>query len=205
MHGKANIEATSRRERNKLRTRANILSAARSCFSRAGIGATTMDAIAERADVARGTLFNYFPSKAEIVSALVSEKNDAFIAIVAAAAESDLPLEARVRRIFGESAEALESGSKLARSLLDPSEQGWAHATVEGNSPRAIVMAFADMLASAPDFGAMRRDVAPEDMGELLLGIYSGIITLWRFDEAYPLAEKLDRAARLFAAMLAQG
>jgi AcrR family transcriptional regulator len=52
-----------RRERKKLETRRRIYRAAMDLFAEKGFEATTVDEIAERADVAKGTVFNYFPHK----------------------------------------------------------------------------------------------------------------------------------------------
>lgn len=53
----------SLRERKKQRTRECILEAAFTLFETPGYEQTTMDMIAEQAEVSRATLFNYFPSK----------------------------------------------------------------------------------------------------------------------------------------------
>ncbi|NDJ74867.1 MAG: TetR/AcrR family transcriptional regulator [Chloroflexi bacterium] len=62
---------TSRSERKKEKTRQHIISAAMRLFAEQGLDATAMEQIAEEADVAKGTLYNYFPSKEVIVSAFV--------------------------------------------------------------------------------------------------------------------------------------
>ena len=51
------------RERNRQRIYKRIVSAATDLFSTTGFERTTMDAIAEKAEVSRGTLFNYFSTK----------------------------------------------------------------------------------------------------------------------------------------------
>ena len=53
----------SRRERKKLETRDRILSVAREMMESQGFEATTLDQIAEGADVSNATFYNYFPSK----------------------------------------------------------------------------------------------------------------------------------------------
>lgn len=62
----------SRRERKKDETRHRIFHAAIDLFRERGFEVTTVDDITERADVARGTFFNYFPRK-EAVLAYLSE------------------------------------------------------------------------------------------------------------------------------------
>lgn len=58
------------RELKKERTRAAILGAARRLVGRDGFAATTMAAVAAEAEVAAGTLYNYFPSKDDLLLGL---------------------------------------------------------------------------------------------------------------------------------------
>jgi len=55
------------RERNRQRTFQRIIDAAFTLFRTLGYDQTTMDAIAEKAEVSRGTLFNYFPTKQSLL------------------------------------------------------------------------------------------------------------------------------------------
>src|SRR5712675_296074 len=60
----------SRRERKKEETRERIFKAACKLFRDKGFDETTIDEIAERADVAKGTFFNYFPRKEAVLGYL---------------------------------------------------------------------------------------------------------------------------------------
>lgn len=68
----------TRRERKKEATKSNILQTAINLFAKQGFNATTMNQIAEEADVAMGTLYNYFASKeafiGEYIKQVVEEK-----------------------------------------------------------------------------------------------------------------------------------
>src|SRR2546423_275226 len=55
------------RERHMDRTRAAIVDAALALFQEQGFTETTVDAIAERADVGRRTFFRYFPAKESVL------------------------------------------------------------------------------------------------------------------------------------------
>jgi AcrR family transcriptional regulator len=55
------------RERKKLATRIAIRDAGMELFAQQGFSGTTIDQIAEAANVSRATVFSYFPSKEEIV------------------------------------------------------------------------------------------------------------------------------------------
>lgn len=63
----------SRREQKKIAARAQILSAAIDLFSRRGLDAVTIDEIAAAADVGKGTIYNYFATKEDIVVAFMAD------------------------------------------------------------------------------------------------------------------------------------
>lgn len=71
--------AESRLERRKEETKKKIVAAALDLFRSQGFDATTMEQIAREADVAKGTLYNYFPVKEAILSEFIrrsfQEKN----------------------------------------------------------------------------------------------------------------------------------
>jgi AcrR family transcriptional regulator len=63
----------SRVERKKNETRQKIISVAMDLFKKQGVGATTMEQIAEEADIAKGTLYNYFPVKEAIIDEYIKQ------------------------------------------------------------------------------------------------------------------------------------
>ncbi len=62
-----------RRERKKEETKRRIYVAALELFHEKGFEHTTVDEITERADVAKGTFFNYFPHKQSVLAFLSEE------------------------------------------------------------------------------------------------------------------------------------
>ncbi|MFF5435325.1 TetR/AcrR family transcriptional regulator [Streptomyces griseofuscus] len=56
-----------RRGRNKIRIKESLYTAALELFAEQGYDQTSVDEIAERADVARGTFFNHFPHKEDLI------------------------------------------------------------------------------------------------------------------------------------------
>lgn len=68
----------TRRERDKRRQRREILSAALVLFSEKGYHNVSMQEIAEAAEFAVGTLYNFFQNKEDLYKALVLEQCEAF-------------------------------------------------------------------------------------------------------------------------------
>ena len=62
-----------RRERKKAERRAAIISVARKAFQKSGFDGASMEAIAEDSDISPATLYNYFPSKSELLFSILEE------------------------------------------------------------------------------------------------------------------------------------
>src|ERR1700686_841612 len=62
-----------RNERRKARTRSALLAAGKPLFGEQGFDATTIAEIADGADVAIGSFYNYFDTKDELLAALLQE------------------------------------------------------------------------------------------------------------------------------------
>ena len=82
------------RERHMDRTRAAIVDAALALFTEQGFTETTVDAIAERADVGRRTFFRYFPAKESVLFHDVEAQIQATIDALVARPEDEPPYEA---------------------------------------------------------------------------------------------------------------
>jgi AcrR family transcriptional regulator len=70
------------RERKKRRTRAAIAEAAKELFAQRGFDAVTVADVAEAADVSEKTVFNYFPSKEDLVFQAGAERQAALLEAV---------------------------------------------------------------------------------------------------------------------------
>lgn len=62
---------TSKRERNNIRNREQIVAAARESFCELGFGASTVRDIMRRSDLASGTFYNYFDDKESVLREIV--------------------------------------------------------------------------------------------------------------------------------------
>jgi len=87
-------EELSRRERDKLRQRKEMLAAALTLFSEKGYHNVSMHEIAKNAEFAIGTLYKFFENKEELYKALIIENSDRFHeAITKAVEEADDEIE----------------------------------------------------------------------------------------------------------------
>src|SRR3954471_23141177 len=95
-----------------------ILAAAGALASEAGINAVQIGPVAERAGIAAGTVYRYFPSKADVIVALVASVSEREIGAMQRAADAAPgPLSALAAAITTFSARALAQ-RKLAFALI---------------------------------------------------------------------------------------
>ena len=106
-------QSDSRRERRKEETRSQIFQAAMRLFERKGVFNTTVEEIATSADVAKGTFFNYFPSKEAILTKLADRQ----VGVIKKAAEEakDAP---SMRPILISMAHDLAAGPARSQMML---------------------------------------------------------------------------------------
>jgi AcrR family transcriptional regulator len=97
---------------------AAILQAAQGLAAEGGMAAVQIVAVAERAGIAAGTVYRYFPAKTELVAALVAALSEREIAALARAADgAPGPLSALAAAITSFAARAL-ANRRLAFALI---------------------------------------------------------------------------------------
>ena len=70
----------SRREREKLRRRREILKAAKWVFSRRGFAGANLDEVAARCELSKGTIYYYFGNKEKLFAAVMEETLEEIVA-----------------------------------------------------------------------------------------------------------------------------
>jgi AcrR family transcriptional regulator len=88
-----------RRAEKRAIQRQRILESARTVFFRDGFMAANLDEVAERAGVAKGTLYRYFENKAELYVAVLAENGDGFERKMRESIDAELGPAEQVRRL----------------------------------------------------------------------------------------------------------
>ena len=88
-----------RRGERREQQRQRILDAARTVFFRDGFMPANLDEVAQRAGVAKGTLYRYFDNKAELYVAVLSANGDAFERKMRETLVPDLDAAEQLRRL----------------------------------------------------------------------------------------------------------
>lgn len=116
---------TARRRREKKARREDILQAARTVFSANGFDGTSISQIAEEAELAVGTLYNFFENKEELYNkVIVQEQLRIHAALREAIAGADSPLQ-KLRAYITRAMQYLKENFELAQLYLQTTPETW--------------------------------------------------------------------------------
>lgn len=124
------VRARSRRESNKIATRARILAAAKELFATQGVSGTTVDELAERSQVSRGTFFNYFPTKDAVLTALWADQVDNLAVQVDGLMAQQMSTADRIGQLFAGVVEATERQPGYLKAVTGELEAAFAEPTI---------------------------------------------------------------------------
>src|SRR3970282_1556780 len=108
----------TRRARKKEETKERIFQAALELFRQRGVAATTVEEICDRADVAKGTFFNYFPRKEAVFAFLTEQWQGGAEGRAGARNAATGPARDRLIDLFVEFARFYEEERELAGHLV---------------------------------------------------------------------------------------
>lgn len=91
---------TQRKERERDQRRRDILSSARVAFLKHGIATTTMERIAQEAELAKGTLYLYFRNREELLMGLLADDLRTLTASITTVANSPLSPPEKLKQAF---------------------------------------------------------------------------------------------------------
>jgi len=192
-------ENLPRRERRRLEVRRRILEAADQLFYTQGFDATSVIELAERADVAKKTLFNHFPTKQHVLQALAMRVFENLLVDVETARKAKVGTGERLAAFFGRVDRLVAGTGPAARDMAF----ALVRVTQETGMQPAEVARFRGALVEMIRDGVTRGEVTrrhdPETLAESISAIYFGLILNWALNESFPIARKTREAAAFLA------
>ncbi|WP_405957524.1 TetR/AcrR family transcriptional regulator [Streptomyces phaeochromogenes] len=173
--------APGRRERKRRQVRDQLYEAAVGLFVTQGFEATTMDEIADTADVARATVFNHYSQKVGFLEEWGVRRRASVAAILGQEHAEVLPVGERLRRYLREMAELnvasrgettvlMSASARFGRLFQDPSLEIELTKIVEEGKQR----------------GEIRPEVDSDQAGALLAACYFTTVLRWIREEPPP-------------------
>jgi len=196
-------EKISRKEREFLAHREEILLAAQKVFAAKGFFPTTMSDIAREAEFGTGTLYKYFKSKEELYFTLIDEKVEEINSLVKAELSQKTSAVERIKKVLGLEFEFFERNRDFF--MIYTSERSRLEWTVKdemGKNLHEKMVAYIHILAEVMKQGIEGgefRSINPMDLAHALVGIVNSFVFEWMIShEFYPLISKLDTVFEIF-------
>jgi len=195
------------RLRKKRATRARIIQTAIEIFGKRGLAEPTVEEIADAAEVGKGTIYNYFAAKEEIVVAFMVEIEERVQAQVADFSRARGPAE-RILADFIRFQLSLKEPYRdfvrvfMAQLFTRGSKLGPYFAAMQEFINPPLVELFRSLMARR----LIRTDVNLASLIEIFKLLHIGIVTIW-INEEPPYAgtmQLLDEEMKLFCRGLAK-
>jgi len=173
----------SRRQRKKAAVREQIIAAAIKLFSRDGLDAVTVDQIAAAADIGKGTIYNYFAAKEDIVVAFMADLEGKVQAKVGRLAASDEPLASILAAFIRFQFQLKRPYYRFVRvffgQMFSRTEQFLPYMI---EMQKVIDLPLETLFRSLQDRGVMREDAPLEELILVFKTVQMGLSALWAIE-----------------------
>jgi AcrR family transcriptional regulator len=166
-----NSSSGSRTDRKKEDTRQKIILQAMKLFREQGLGATTMEQIAAETDIAKGTLYSYFPVKEAILDEYIRRN---FIQGNAARLEQMQQLSgtrARMQQAFTDLLKGIQTQREIFEKYVAYRMQHWISFKQDEHEKSGFQWMAAEIVRLGQVGGELRADLPPgvlEDLCEYI-------------------------------------
>lgn len=140
------------------RNRERLVAAARELFASAGLDVPARE-VAGQAGVGVGTLYRHFPTRDDLVDAVLGEAFESFVGAAEAAVADPDPWRGFTG--FVEEALALHARNRGLRDVVETQARGRQHADAMRRRIRPLI---AQLVERAQEQGSLRPDFTPQDM-----------------------------------------
>jgi len=183
-----------RRERRKRELRAHIYHVARELFLSQGYERTTVEQIAQTADVAPATFFNHFQNKNAVLAEMTTEVVDRLQEMLAKRFAMSASTEERLRSFVAHAVEQIVLTRGMARDVLLELVRAESR---PGDPPPYLARVhepFARLFREGQARGEVRTDQDASFLAEMVVGMLNAAVAAWLSDPAYPIEERLPQA-----------
>lgn len=195
----------TRTQRRAAATRQSVIRAAREIVATEGTDALTLEAVADRADVAIATIYNRVGNRASVLLAVAEEAMEEGRSYMDAAYEAAGTAEELLLSVATTWIRFARERPHEFRILVEPADQPDAVARL-AELTRTQNAKLAELIRAGAAAGAVRSDLEPEHLATALWASLNGILALaWRPGALRVEIEALDQLITAFLAMAADG
>ncbi|WP_342305521.1 TetR/AcrR family transcriptional regulator [Methanolobus sp. ZRKC5] len=173
----------SLREKKKQETRNRIFDVSGKLFKEKGFENTTVGEITKEAGIAKGTFFNYFPTKESLLFYFKKQKEELIFNIVETQMSLDVPAKEKIMNFFVLLAENYEKDKELTRLLFfEHKRLTMASSQRSGKKEHGhqrFIDILCDFLKEGMQNGEIRNEIDLKIASESLNAIYFHSLMIW--------------------------
>lgn len=189
----------SRMDRKKEETRQKILAAAMQMFREQGFDAVSMETIAETVDIAKGTLYNYFPVKEAILDEYIrrnfKDRTQAWVAKI-----RELPATAaRMETVFTDLLTGIQSQRVIFEKYTAYRMKQWMSFHQEDHEKSGFQLISAEIIHLGQASGELRSDLPAQMLEDLCEYVF--MLTVKEFylaSETFSTPQAIERSINIF-------
>jgi len=186
---------------SKGKKREIIVAAALRVFRRKGLNRATIAEIAVEAGIGKGTVYEYFPSKAALIHESLLFMLKSIDTVLHDIALLHIPPAEKLRRMIAVFIPLEQEGAMAEFNLLS---DYWAEAFRQGNAENRYTLEFKksyrnarrvyrDVIEEGIAKQQFRTDIQPELLAASIVGMLDGLFLQWYLDrERVPYADVID-------------
>lgn len=158
-----------RRELNKIQCRNRILKMSRRLFTAKGYEETTMEEVAEAAEVSKATLYNYFASKESLLMGIADAALEEIRQLVDVELADEPDCLIKLRRVLETLAVDSIRYISLTRKIMYLNSFRDSELYVIRQEVQRLLE---QLIVRAKEDGQLRRDVPTEELVDMFMGVY---------------------------------
>lgn len=176
-----------------------IIDAAIEVFSRNGFQNSTISEIAQKADVAEGTIYQYFKSKEDLFFSIPIEKTKEFYNELELHLQGINGAENKIRKFVWYYLYHLQENPEYARALMLEMRVNRNFANTKTfEAYRPLTHKILEIIEEGQEEGIIRKDVNLYTIRHLILGMLEHIVTRWLLKgEKGDLTDQYNEAVKL--------
>jgi len=187
----------SLREKKKIETKSRIFEVSGRLFKEKGFENTTVDEITKEAGIAKGTFFNYFPTKEALLMYFGEQKDELIYNLIENETKRDAPTKEKIKNFLVHLAESYEKDKELTKLLIFEYRRYIGYSGLRPGEDKSrshrLSTILHDLLKVGVENGEVSNDIKLTKAAEVLTAVYfHSLITWLKSETAFSFSKDLS-------------